>query len=68
MSVDKDPAFFSILVGIIMALIGVLNFIGAAILRKMWGSIETLFSRANATDNKVSRLEGICEIRHKHDK
>ena len=67
MSIDKDPAVYSILISVIVGLLGLLNLLGAAVLKKIWSNIETLFGRANSTDQRVTRIDATCEERHRRD-
>ena len=68
MSIDKDPAVYSILISTVVGLLGLLNLIGAAVLKKIWSNIETLFGRANHTDRRLTTLEATCAERHRRDK
>ena len=68
MSVDKDPAVYTLLVSAVMALLGLLNFIGIGILKYLKNNDDKLFTRANHTDARVTKMEARCEERHKHDK
>ena len=68
MSIDKDPAAYSLLVSAVMALLGVLNIIGLGILKLLKSNDDKLFTRVNQTDQRVSKLEARCDERHRHDK
>lgn len=68
MSIDKDPAVYNVLVSVVVGLLGLLNFIGAAVLKKIWANIEILFGRANYTDRELAKLEATCTERHRRDK
>ena len=68
MSVDKDPAVYSLLVSAVMALLGLLNFVGIGILKYLKSNDDKLFTRANQTDARMTKLEARCDERHKRDK
>ena len=68
MSVDKDPAIYSLLVSAVMGLLGLLNLVGIGILKYLKSNDDKLFTRANQTDQRVSKLEARCDERHRHDK
>jgi hypothetical protein len=67
-SVDKDPAVYTLLVSAVMALLGLLNLVGIGILKYLKSNDDKLFTRVNHTDSRVTKLEARCEERHKHDK
>jgi hypothetical protein len=68
MSIDKDPAFYTLLISVIVGLLGLLNAIGAGILSRILKNQETLFGRVNRTDHKLTALEATCIERHRRDK
>jgi hypothetical protein len=65
MSIDKDPAFYNVLIGVVMGLLGLLNSIGLMVVSRILKNQETLFGRANRTDQRVTALEATCAERHR---
>jgi hypothetical protein len=65
MSIDKDPAVYSVLISVVVGLLGLLNAVGAGILTRIMNNQEKLFGRANRTDQRVTALEATCAERHR---
>ena len=55
MSIDKDPEVYKLLIGAVMALLGILNMVGFNLLNNIKKNIEILFGRVNRTDQKVTQ-------------
>jgi hypothetical protein len=58
MSVNQDPDFYKILVGIIAFLFGILDIIGMKILSDLKSTDSKLFDKVDNHESRLSRLEG----------
>jgi len=65
MSINQDPAVYSVLISVVVGLLGRLNAVGAGILTRILNNQETLFGRANRTDQRVTAIEATCAERHR---
>jgi hypothetical protein len=62
MSIDKDPEFFKLLVGVIAFFAGILNIVGVAFLKYLKSNDEKLFSMVNDISRNLSVLVAEHEI------
>ena len=63
MPTNSGPDWYTIFIGVIMALVGLLNAIGMFILKGLKNTDGIIFGRLNDTDRRVNnndaRLEGV---------
>ena len=62
MSIDKDPEVYKLLVGAVMALLGILHMVGMGNLNNIKNNVRTLFERVNKTD--IGLAENSTNIGH----
>lgn len=68
MQIDKDPAFYNLLVGIVMGLLGLLNSIGFMVISSILKNQEKIYGRLNKTDEKLTALKATHdEIHRRHE-
>lgn len=64
MSIDQDPNFNKILIGIIAFLFGILDIIGMKILSDLKKTNSKIFDKVDNHEGRLSRLEGEHKARH----
>lgn len=65
MSIDNDPEVYKLLIGGVMALLGILNGAGLLVLNWLKKAVDNLFARMREIEAKFAELKGAHDTNHR---